>query len=267
MSKNPREILDVAARTRVPDNVNLYPRIAAQLGRKNFLRTLYAKPLFLILSIIFSLALLSGVAYALGRSLGYIRGVGMVENNQDVRILPKTVEVSQDGISLRVLSLTADSTQTILTYRVNGIPEQMDTSHPKCTEAPALQLPNGKRLEAISQPNSAIGGENGVLSFDARTNFPPIPVDVEEVTLLTPCQLPLILIRLVPAPSGMVLPATEIPATFDSSHSASINLSRLVPLPPRQEIIPPTSRPLSPPSRMAPAYTSKKSSKPKAPSF
>ena len=58
MSKNPREILDAAARTRVPDDVNLYPRIAAQLERKTFMKTLLAKPALLILSIIFTLALL-----------------------------------------------------------------------------------------------------------------------------------------------------------------------------------------------------------------
>lgn len=218
MSKNPREILDAAARTRVPDDVNLYPRIAAQLERKTFMKTLLAKPALLILSIIFTLALLSGVVYAVGRSLGYIPGVGIVENYQTVRILPKTIAASQDGIIFQVRSLTADSNQTILTYSIYGIPLQIGAATQKCTEAPALQLPNGTRLDASSQPIGGMGGENGLLSFNARIVFPPLAVDVNEVTLLTPCQIPPITLQLIPAPQGMVFPVTEIPATYESSH-------------------------------------------------
>jgi hypothetical protein len=38
MRKTPREILNAAARTHVPDNLNLYPRIAVQLESKNLIQ-------------------------------------------------------------------------------------------------------------------------------------------------------------------------------------------------------------------------------------
>ena len=47
--------------------------------RRSFMQTLRAKPVLMILFVLLALALLSGAAYAIGRSLGYIPGVGMVE--------------------------------------------------------------------------------------------------------------------------------------------------------------------------------------------
>jgi len=63
MSKTPRQILDAAARTRVSDNLNLYPRIAEQLERVTFTGTLRAKPVLMAFSILCTLTLLTGVAY------------------------------------------------------------------------------------------------------------------------------------------------------------------------------------------------------------
>ncbi len=77
MKQTPRELLDAAARMKIPDDVNIFPRIAARLERKSILQTLRTRPILLGLSILFSLAILTGVAYAVGRSLGYIHGVGI----------------------------------------------------------------------------------------------------------------------------------------------------------------------------------------------
>ena len=56
MNRSYREILDAAARPHVPDDINLFPRIAARLERKTFMQTLRARPaplslLFLSLSV------------------------------------------------------------------------------------------------------------------------------------------------------------------------------------------------------------------------
>ncbi len=48
------------------------------------------------------LALLSGVAYAIGRSLGYIPGTGIVEQGAPIRVLAEPVSLTRDGITLTI---------------------------------------------------------------------------------------------------------------------------------------------------------------------
>ena len=42
MNHNYLDILDAAARSRVPEGLDLYPRIAAKIGKKTFMQTLRA---------------------------------------------------------------------------------------------------------------------------------------------------------------------------------------------------------------------------------
>ena len=70
-----KNALENIARRGIPENTNLMPRIAAQLERKSPMTTLRSRPFVAILIAIFILLTLSGVAYAIGRSLGYIPGV------------------------------------------------------------------------------------------------------------------------------------------------------------------------------------------------
>jgi hypothetical protein len=216
MKQTPRELLDAAARLKIPDDVNLFPRIAARFERKSILQTLRTKPILLGLSILFSLAVVTGVAYAVGRSLGYIHGVGMVENEQTVRILSGETKISSNGFSLFVRSLTADSAQTLVSYRIMGFPRELAR---ECEAAPFLQLPDGVQLQSINTQVRSLGGVNyiDIYSLDMRATFPPIPAGVNEVSFLAPCHLPPVQLQLVPAPQGMVLSATEIPITFEVS--------------------------------------------------
>ncbi len=64
--------LESVARRGVPENTNLWPRIAARIERKTIMQTLRAKPALLFLVLLLALTLLTGVAYAIGKSLGYI---------------------------------------------------------------------------------------------------------------------------------------------------------------------------------------------------
>ena len=58
----------------------------------------------------------------LGRSLGYIPGVGIVEQGAPLRVLAEPVTVEQQGISVTVSKVVADFTRTFISYRVDGIP-------------------------------------------------------------------------------------------------------------------------------------------------
>ena len=121
MSRKHRELLDAAARGRVPDNIDLFPRITAQLERKTFMQTLRARPALMILLVLLALGLLTGVVYAVGRSLGYIPGVGLVEQGRPLRVLAEPVTVRKNGMSITVKQVVADSSRTFVVYQVDGI--------------------------------------------------------------------------------------------------------------------------------------------------
>jgi hypothetical protein len=215
MKPTPRELLEAAARTKIPEDVNLWPHMAARLERKSFFHTLRTKPVLLGLSILFSLAMLTGVAYAIGRSLGYIRGVGFVENNQTVRVLSRTIEISNDGVALHVDSLTADSQQTRISYRIINFPLDLAGEY---SASPGLELPDGVQLKSTTTKASIMGSSNGLYTLEMRVIFPVVPTGVNEVSFLAPSHFPPVRLQLIPAPQGMVLPATEIPGTFETSH-------------------------------------------------
>lgn len=228
MKPTPRQILDSAADSSLPDTLNLLPKIlfAAQLrnkrpnrqpeNRKTALQTLRAKPLQTILFTLLALTALSSAAYAIGRSLGYLPGVGLVENTAPVRVLREKISSEKDGLTLTVKTLVADSRQTVLEYRISGISFQPNTARQPCEEKPALRLPDGGLLTSAS-PSGAMGGENGSLTLEAKLIFPPLPPDAAEVTLLPPCGLPPLSLSLQAAAAGVIQPGTELPASFTAS--------------------------------------------------
>ncbi len=141
---------------------------------------------------------------------------GLVENDQTVRVLSGQTKISSNGLSLFVQSLTADSAQTLVSYRITGFPRELAR---ECEAAPVLQLPDGVQLQSISTQVRSMGGANYVdnYSLDMRAAFPSIPAGVNQVSFLAPCHLPPVALQLISAPQGMVLSATEIPFTFEAS--------------------------------------------------
>ena len=218
MKQNPRELLDAAARTRVPDNLNLFPRALAQLERKTFMQTLRAKPALLILSVLLALTLLTGVAYAVGRTLGYIPGVGIVEQGAPIRVLTEPVTVTRDNITLTVTDAILTADKTIVIYTLENVPWSAyshDENVGGCPGMADLRLPDGEILKIVGG-----GGTLGKNRFD----YPAIPMNVNEATFILPCisgtlpglapenwELPL---HFKPAPPDMtVVPVVEIDPT------------------------------------------------------
>lgn len=200
-----KEALEAIARRGVPENTNLMPRIAAQLERRSPMTTLRTRPLVAILVALLILLALSGVAYAIGRSLGYIPGVGLIEQGGGIRVLKEPVSVTRDGVTVTVKNAILTSNKTDIGYFVSGVPR---SAYPEgevvtgCIAAPYLILPDGTKM-------------------DVTGNMPPIPADVNRATFILPCifntlpgavpenwELPL---QFVPAPPELtVIPVTEI---------------------------------------------------------
>ena len=85
--KRMKDALENIARRGIPENTHLWPRISAQLERKSPMNLFRTRPLVALLIALFILLALSGVAYAIGKSLGYIPGVGIVDQSAPIRIL------------------------------------------------------------------------------------------------------------------------------------------------------------------------------------
>lgn len=226
MNKNFRDVLDAAARSHVPDNLNLYPRIAANLEERHsrartgitIMQTLRARPALLIVMVLLALGLLTGVAYAVGRSLGYIPGVGLVEQGAPIRVLAEPVSLTRDGITVTVTAAVLTSDKSTFVYSVENVPFSAYSHNENvsgCYDMAKIMLPAGGALFFRDGSGSSI---------QTRASFSEIPTNVNEATFILPCiqdtlpglapenwQLPL---RFKPAPADMtVVPVVEIQPT------------------------------------------------------
>jgi hypothetical protein len=223
MKPTPPERLDAAAGTRIPANVNLYPRIAAQLERETFMQTLRAKPALMILFVLLALVVLSGAAYAVGRSLGYIPGVGIVEQGTLIRVLAEPVSASRDGVTVTITEATLTADKTVLTYTIENVPwdaisHQEDV--PGCYGQANIRLPNG----ALLVPQSGGGGMNASGFWETRLVYSAFSTDFNEAEFLLDCipeTLPgkapenwKLSLRFAPAPPDLTIaPVVEIPVS------------------------------------------------------
>ncbi len=224
MNKNYHDVLDAAARSRVPENLNLYPRIALKLERKTFSQTLRTRPALMILLVLLALSLLTGVAYAVGRSLGYIPGVGLVEQGAAIRVLAQPVSLTRDGITITIIQATLTTEKTVIVYRTEGIPaaaRPKGESAASCNpSAPSLQLPDGTELKII-------GGEGS--QSESRMTLPAIPAGVYAVKFHLPC-----LADVAPgkAPENWEIPLRFMPASSDLTVIPVIELATPLPVTP-----------------------------------
>lgn len=220
MSKTPRELLDAAARAHVPDDINLYPRIAAHLQRKTIMQTLRAKPALLILLVVLAFTLLSGVAYAIGRSLGYIPGVGLVDQTAPLRVLAEPVSVTRDGITLTVEQATLAFNKTVIVYTIEGVTWEMRSHQegvPGCYASADIRLPDGSSL----RPQTGSGGMSAEGRWEARMIYSPVPKKVNEATFLLECIQDTLPSK---APENWEIPLRFVPASSDLNIAPVIDI-------------------------------------------
>ncbi len=134
------------------------------------------------------------------RLLGYVPGVGFVDL-EETRVLTAPVEVTRDGVTLRVEQVLAQPGGTTVVIRTEGLPpEDQLWPHGATVDDdfdPGLRLPDARRLPL----------KGCTLRLETSTlEFPPLPDDVYRVTLELP-RLPLV-------PAGAAPEAWEVPLTL-----------------------------------------------------
>jgi hypothetical protein len=141
---------------------------------------------------------------AIQHLLGYVPGIGFVDL-EATRLLAAPMEMTQEGVTLRVEQAIARPDRTEIVIRSEGLPPE-DQLWPNGARegqdyCPLLHLPDG----------SALGTKGWSLQLGGGTlEFPPLPGDVYQVTLEL-ARLPL-----VPpgaAPESWVVPLILRPAT------------------------------------------------------
>jgi hypothetical protein len=227
MNRTYRDILEAVAADYIPSDINLLPRLAilssgfARGRKKTFLQTLRSRPILLILVVLLTLALSTCVAYVIGKSMGYLPGMGLVDLSTPVRVLKEPVRVQHGGIIIVVDQVIADSTRTVLQYHFDGYPFGPGDDFP----IPVLRLENGKELASTG------GGEMGWTSDSGRINtsniFPPLPAHIQKVVLVFPNVDPMhkfgptfnleVPFLLIPAPKNFITPGVEIGVTAQES--------------------------------------------------
>ncbi len=223
----------------------LSPRLAAKSENKSFMTTLRTRPLVVIVLALLSLLALTGVAYAIGKSLGYVPGLGVVDQNAPLRVLAEPVSQTRDGVTVTVEKGTSDAQKTILRISVDGTDAHggpyCDNPYPRL-----LRLANGATLEE----NGGYGGEDHKSGYTDVITFPALPAGSDDVTLEIPClwrvtkpedwKIPL---HFVPADGTEVNPVIELssaasttPTVFEtvqpteSPYGISLALEKMVPL-------------------------------------
>lgn len=201
MKRSYRDILDFAARQYIPDDTNLFPRIAARLERKTLMQTLRARPALALLIVLLALTLLTGVVYAIGRSLGYIPGVGIVEPSAPLRVLMEPVSQTRQGITVTVEEAIADSQRTMIVYKTEGLTiaaanSQGEGGGPSGFGSKnLLRLPDRTVLEESldtgynGTPEPLINDlqtEGGWPNSVSRLVYPSVSPEINELTLVIP---------------------------------------------------------------------------------
>ena len=175
MKPTARDLLDAAARTHIPDDLNLYPRLSMQLERKNFMQTLRAKPALLILSVLLALALITGVAYAIGRLAGFIPGFGFTGDTSTVHVLQEPAQIEHDGITIRVENAVSTEDKLWINLSVNG---SYKTDQPLFTGITVV-LPDGTSLQYQAGQEDDQDADLHKESYE----FPALPIGTDVLTL------------------------------------------------------------------------------------
>jgi hypothetical protein len=149
--------------------------------------------------------------------LGYIPGIGFVDDESTQLMIEEPIVVVQDGITITVTESYANSEKTLVTYQLKGF---------ELGESEAIwdyvnygfvrmQLANGEELELLDS-----SGKNLEDGFEFRSIFSGIPVGIKDATFVLPfnshasedstMQSVEFQMEFVEVPSGMIFPAMDV---------------------------------------------------------
>ena len=162
------------------------------------------------------------------RLLGYVPGMGLVEQDSTIRILAEPVKLTRDGITVSVNQVILTANETRLEYGVSGVPLSAYSEGEMvsgCIEQPILQLPDGSVI-SLSDP---IPYEFNTATFILPCIFNTLPGTV-------PTDWKLVL-QFVPAPPDFkILPVVDNRIT--ETPQVEVNLTESVISPTVTESIP-----------------------------
>lgn len=187
--------------------------------RKGFIQALRARPALALFLLLLSLALITGVAYALGRLTGFIPGFGFTSDGGPVHVLAQAVESTAGGVTLQVNQAVDDGERFWVELTASGLSEAPDFSNA------FVLLPGGEKMQFQSGASSDLAGDELRLSY----LFPQLSTHPEELTLLVEGlggQDFSLLLKMRPVETGEIIPMQ--PAGSAQLQSESIQGMRLV---------------------------------------
>jgi hypothetical protein len=165
--------------------------------------------------------------------LGYMNGIGLVEEDPTLRILAEPVSLTRGNFTVKVDHALLYSDRTIIHYQVESVtsypfPEPGDNI---CLEYAHLRLPDGSTL----QPQPMGDGKALESGYEFATSFAdPIPSDVTQATLVIPCLLDSVrgtapenwelALSFTPAPPNMELAPVHDAATAQTATDQGITV-------------------------------------------
>jgi len=195
------EIFDAAAH-RIPEDIDLGPRITAQITKKKgVLMSTRTKALLVsvIVLLMISILAISGpeIARAMKELLGYIPGTGLIDSSAPVRGIDEPVTQTQDGVRVTVAQVVADSQHTVVQFSLGGIPSSAYVRYyedlgnaEECDEHPVLYLSDGTRVDTVvpyiydELPEYYV---RNLPNYLFSWYFDAVPPDNDQVTLKMPC--------------------------------------------------------------------------------
>lgn len=144
----------------------------------------------LVLLIIGLLALSPQVVEAMRRLLGYVPGVGYVEQGPALRVLSAPVTVHKEGLTFTVEKGAADSQHTVLLARVEGYPRERfgQNRPPTCVREERLVSADGSVQKVRESGLETYDEQNDDILF-VRYEFQAMPAKALDATLEIPCLL------------------------------------------------------------------------------
>ncbi len=145
--------------------------------------TALAFSLLLILAAAFFVAGPQRVIAAMQQLIGYVPGIGFVENAESVRVLAGPVTLTKDGVTATVSEAVADAKSTRVNLRLDGSAEALQPFFKAASEFRMCQrrliLPDGAEF-SVQSWSAAVG--KTWLTFQFL--FPPVPDKIMDVTLV-----------------------------------------------------------------------------------
>lgn len=190
---DPARVLDEISQEAVAQDANLLPGVLGKIQKGNETQTMNPKTklAFAVMAVAVLLSTLffslPGAASAMRKILGFIPGIGMVDQSVPLRVLSEPVVATRDGFTVTVESAVLDSEHTVLTYKVEGPFESASQPQGKlndaCFAGAELRLPDGTTYTFHGGfPDTT--WENG---YRQQNTYPAILADVNQATLFLPC--------------------------------------------------------------------------------